>query len=445
MCKNVKLSSVALVLCLLVFNHQTVLSNSIVKNDIRKGNSPVSLGNLSLVIDEVKKHYYKPLDNEFLLNQAVSGMLFSLDPHSSYLNSEDLKELEMETVGKFGGIGVEVVPDHGAIRVIAPIEDSPAYKAGVRSNDYIIQIDNQLVHDMTVRHAITMMRGKKGTDLSLTIIRKNVSKPIIFKLRREIIKAPTIKERILESSYGYIRIAYFQEQTESDLVEAIKKMQKRLKSVGGIKGLVLDLRNNPGGLLVSAIKVANNFLDASSLKDDGLIVYTKGQSKESRVSAKATVGDIIRGIPIVVLINGGSASASEVVAGALQDHKRAIIAGTTSFGKGSVQTLIPLDKNRISLGAIKLTTALYYTPNGRSIQAKGINPDIVVEDMQFTRSSNRDMPKFNEMALVGHIESDDKDGRQQVLSTNVELAYTDYQLYEALNILKSQNVIKQDE
>ncbi|MDR1057184.1 MAG: S41 family peptidase [Coxiellaceae bacterium] len=449
---NIKLL-IGVILCLLAFNHQGVLSGRVNSSHDGEGESwsVDSLDRLASIITDVKKYYYKPLDDKTLLNHAISGMLSSLDPHSSYLTLEDLKELEMETIGKFGGIGVEVIPAHGAIRVIAPVDDTPAYKAGIKAGDYIIRINKKLVRDMTLKDAISMMRGKKGTCLILTIVRKNVSKPLVFNLRREIIKIQTVKSRVLEPRYGYVRVAYFQEPTERDMVRAIRKMQRESK--GKLKGLVLDLRSNPGGLLISAVKIANDFLDARILKNNNLIVYTKGQVNESQISAKATVGDLVLNIPMVVLINEGSASAAEVVAGALQDHKRAIIVGVTSFGKGSVQTLIPIDKT----GAIKLTTALYYTPLGRSIQAKGIEPDINVEDIQLSRDGNKDqeIPRIDESALIDHIENGGEDGdsksvsrleKQQTQSkTELELAYTDYQLYEALHILKSQNVIRQQE
>lgn len=404
------------------------------------------LQRLATVIDYVKKYYYKAVDDETLFSRTVNGMLNSLDPHSSYLESTDLNDLKIIALGKFGGIGIEFIPDRGAIKVISPLDDTPAYRAGIKAGDYIIQINTKLVRDISLKDAVSIMRGKPGSRLSLTVIRKNEKKPIVLNLRREIIKIKAVKDRILEPGYGYIRVAVFQEPTGKDVANAVSHLKKLSK--GNLKGLILDVRNNPGGLFESAVQVADNFLDAKKLKDikdNSTIVYTKGRSNEVQMSAKATPGDLLPGIPLVVLINDGSASASEIVAGALQDHKRAIVIGTRSFGKGSVQTLIPIDKN----SAIKLTTALYYTPLGRSIQAKGIEPDINVEDMRLSvdDAAEQNIPRIDEEALVDHIQNQDtSDGsieqQQKRSKQELELARKDYQLYEALHILKSQNVMR---
>ncbi|MBU0743836.1 MAG: S41 family peptidase [Gammaproteobacteria bacterium] len=439
---------IGITLFLFAFNHPIVNGASSGSASEEGVLSTKALQKLTTVIDDVKQYYYKKIGDDSLLDRAISGMLSSLDPHSAYLGPEDLKDLRMETTGKFGGIGVEVVPDRGAIKVVTPLDDTPAYKAGIKAGDYIIQINSKLVRDMTLKDAIGLMRGKRGSKLNLTIIRKDQSKPLVFNLRRNIINIQTIKDRMLEPGYGYIRLALFQEPTARDLTRTVHKMQKANKD--GLKGLVLDVRNNPGGLLESAVQIADDFLDSRLLKKNDLIVYTKGQIDEAQITAKATPGDLLPNIPIVVLINEGSASASEIVAGALQDHKRAIVVGTRSFGKGSVQTLIPLNQD----SAIKLTTALYYTPLGRSIQAKGIEPDINVEDIKLAVNAreDKDIPRIDEASLVDHIQNGDEDAKSKSSQgldkwgkqskAELDLAYKDYQLYEALHILKSQNVIR---
>ena len=354
----------------------------------------------------------------------------------------------METFGRFGGIGVEVVPEHGAIKVVSPLDDTPAYRAGIKAGDYIIQINNKFVRDMKLRDAVSIMRGAKGSWLNLTIVRKNENKPRIIRLRREIIKIKTVKYRLLESNYGYIRLAAFQEATEKDMIKAIAELQKLSK--GKLKGVILDMRNNPGGLFDSAVKIADNFLDVTKLKSNDLIVYTKGQDEEAQLTVKATPGELLPNIPIAILINEGSASAAEIVAGALQDHKRAIIIGSRSFGKGSVQVLLHID----GVSAIKLTTALYYTPSGYSIQAKGIVPDINIEDIQIPHDHNTSQawPRIYETTLIDHIQNGNqgKDGldkskklnsQSTQAKTERELVYKDYPLYEALHILKGINIM----
>lgn len=428
-------------------------------NDERVYLSEKNLQRFATVIAAIKKYYYKAVTEDKLFIGAISGMLSNLDPHSSYLGLDDLHDLEMATTGKFGGIGVEIVPEHGAIKVISPLDDTPAYKVGIKAGDYIIQIDNKLVRDMTLREAVSMMRGRRGTKLQLTILRKDEARPLVFNLKREIIKVKTVKSKMLIPGYGYLRIALFQEPTEKDVKRVIAAMQKKAK--GGLKGLVLDMRNNPGGLFEASVDVANNFLDAKNLKSNDLIVYTKGLDETAQLTAKVKPGELLPGVPIVVLINEGSASAAEIVAGALQDHKRAIIVGERSFGKGSVQTLIPIDGK----SAIKLTTALYYTPLGHSIQAKGIEPDIVVADIMLSKKDGEDkqeIPRIDEEALIDHIQNGNEENssdknvedkkikdisgnltqKQKQTKEELGLAYKDYQLYEALHILKSQNVMR---
>jgi len=408
-----------------------------------------SMQHLVTVIDNITKYYYKSIDASKLMDLAIKGMLAQLDPHSEYLDAAGLRNLQMETTGKFGGIGVQIVPENSAIKVVTPIDDTPAYRAGIKPGDYIIQINNKSVADMTLSEAHNLMCGSRGSKVNLTIVRKNRSKPLVVNLKREIIHMQSIKSNLLEAGYGYIRLAVFQESTEQDLIKAIKRLQKMSK--GSLKGIIIDVRNNPGGLVDSAINIANDFLDASKLKQNKLIVYAKGQGNETQLVAEASAGELIPNMPIVILINEGSASAAEIVAGALQDHKRAIIVGTRSFGKGTVQTILPIN----SSSAIKLTTAIYYTPMGRSIQAKGIEPDINVEDIQIPRNQEPDLPRLDESALMDHIENDeDKEGfgaklmqqakksQSDMYSSYKDLAYKDYQLYEALHILKSLSMAK---
>lgn len=403
---------------------------------------------LVTVIDNIKKYYYRSIDVSAILNSAIKGMVAGLDPHSEYLDIKGIRELNAELSGKFGGIGIEMVPDSGAIKVITPIDGAPAARAGIKAGDYIIQIDNKFVRDMTPSEAAAMMRGKKGSKVILTILHKKESKPRVITLQREIIKFRSVTSKLLEPSYAYVRLAIFDESTEKDMVKAIKNLQR--ESNGKLDGLILDVRNNPGGLLDSAIDVANDFLDARKLKNNDLIAYTKGQNEEDQVVAKASAGELLPNVPLVVLINEGSASDAEIVAGALQDHKRAIIVGMRSFGKGSVQIVLPIGRTN----AIKLTTALYYTPLGRSIQAKGIKPDIEVEDIVIPRNQKgQSLPRIDESALVDHIQNadttDDDDNEDQKLEiqrqwskSELELVYKDYQLYEALHTLKTLNVME---
>ncbi|EKE01484.1 MAG: hypothetical protein ACD_21C00122G0015 [uncultured bacterium] len=440
--KCLKIVILNMALCLFVFNATAIKAEEdvISKKDLQR---------LTTMINNVKQYYYKSIDKAALLDMAISGMLAGLDPHSEYLGPEALRELELETRGKFGGIGVLVAPDRGAIKVIAPLDDTPAYRADIKAGDYIVQINNKFVRDMTLSDAVGMMRGAKGSKLNLTIIRKNESKPRIISLRREIIKVKSVKDdKLLEPGYGYIRLSVFQESTAQDMIKAINKLQKASK--GNLKGLILDVRNNPGGLFDSAVQVADDFLDSTKLKGNDLIVYTKGQDEQAQLIAKATAGELLPNVPVVVLINEGSASAAEIVAGALQDHKRAIIVGTRSFGKGSVQVLIPIDRS----SAIKLTTSIYYTPLGHSIQAKGIEPDINVEDIQIPQDKDaQSLPRVDESALVDHIQNGDEESdslyenkkpedQQKQSKAESKLVHQDYQLYEALHILKSLSVMK---
>lgn len=406
----------------------------------------VDIQKFATVIAQIKQYYIDPVSDKTLFNNAIRGMLSNLDPHSSYLDSNDLRDLQTVTTGEFGGIGIEVMPDNGFIKVISPLDDTPASKAGIKPGDLIVRIDNKLVKDITVEQAINMIRGPKGTKLTLTILRKGDAKPLILTLTREVVKVESIKSRMLENNYGYIRLAFFQASTNTDLRKAVDKLETQAN--GHLKGLVIDLRNNPGGLLDSAVEVANDFLDSDKLtKYNKLIVYTKGRLPNQDIQFKAHGSDITHGIPMVVLINGGSASASEIVAGALQDYKRALIMGTQSFGKGSVQTVIPIDKT----SAIKLTTALYYTPSGRSIQAKGIHPDVAVAELKIPKTSSEPSAMaLAEADLENHLQNGNKSAAtpenetqsQEDKKVEAALAQEDFQLYQALNLLKGLNAAK---
>jgi len=386
------------------------------------------------IINIIHEYYVEPVSDDKLYEAAIEGMLSKLDPHSSYLNVEDLKSLDIAVSGKFDGIGVTVVPDHGALKVVSPIDGSPAYKAGIKAGDLIIRINDKLVLDMDSEKAVEMMRGKRGSKVTIYIIRKNEEKPLKFALIRNAISVQTIATKILDKNYGYIRIGVFYKYTERDLQKAIKDLEKKVDHK--LKGLILDMRNNPGGLFEPAIEVANYFLDAKKLKNNPLIVSIKGYPDSNFGEFKANEGELLPGIPIVVLINEGSASAAEIVAGALQDHKRAIIVGTKSFGKGSVQTILPVDNK----SAIKLTTALYYTPSGRCIQAKGIIPDVLVSELEIPKANRRDggIGPIYENDLNNHIVNiNEKVMKVGKLPENeMDLLYKDFQLYEALMIIK---------
>jgi carboxyl-terminal processing protease len=338
------------------------------------------------VFARIKSDYVEPVDDKKLITEAINGMLSGLDPHSSYLDAEGFKDLQVGTQGEFGGLGIEVGMEDGFVKVVSPIEDTPAYRAGLKTGDLIIKLDDTPVKGMTLNDAVKRMRGKPGSQIALTILRKGEQKPFTVKLTRAVIKIRSVKFKMLDPGYGYVRITQFQEHTGDLLVESLQKLYKENKEP--LKGLVLDLRNDPGGLLNGAVAVS-----AAFIKPDALVVYTEGRTEDAKMRLTASRENYLRPmqadflsklpegvktVPMVVLVNGGSASASEIVAGALQDHKRAVIMGTQTFGKGSVQTILPLGNNT----AIKLTTARYYTPSGRSIQAKGIVPDIVVEDPQ---------------------------------------------------------------
>jgi carboxyl-terminal processing protease len=397
----------------------------------------------SNAITEIKDYYVQTVSDKKLLENAIRGMLSGLDPHSEYLDEDSYKTLLMTTNGEFGGLGIEVTSEYGVLKVISPIDDTPASKAGIKAGDYIVAIDGKLVNEMTLREAVDAMRGKKGSAVSLTIIRKGDKAPISFKLIRDTIRIASVKSQMLEPGYGYIRISQFQQPTTELMIAAIEALKKQ--SGGQLKGLVLDLRNNPGGLLETAVQVTDVFLDTKNLdpKFNKLIVYTEGRLNKAQYSAKASGNDILNGAPIVVLVNEGSASASEIVAGALQDYRRAIIVGVTSFGKGSVQTVLPLDDKH----AIKLTTALYHTPSGRVIQNIGIIPDINVANLKIDNKTDNNpvLEPIKEFELKGHLpgkegSASNKSPEDQKLDS-IRLAQDDFQLYEAVKILKTVSMV----
>lgn len=398
------------------------------------------LRNFSDIFARIKTDYVEDVDDKTLLEHAIRGMLSGLDPHSTYLNPDEYKELKIGTTGKFGGLGIQVGMEDGFVKVISPIDDTPAFRAGIESGDLIIRLDEKSVKGMTLNDAVKIMRGDPGTDIKLTVVREGANKPLAFVVTRDIIAVKSVKSRILEADYGYIRISNFQSETARDLVNEISKLKKENKNE--LKGLVLDLRNNPGGVLSAAADVSDAFIN------EGKLVYTQGRVSNSDFEFNAKPGDILNDSPVVVLINGGSASASEIVAGALQDHHRAVVMGSKSFGKGSVQTIQELRNG----GAVKITTARYFTPNGRSIQGEGIMPDIVLDKYKITDVNEEDASmRIKESDLTGSIsnptksqeaikkateESEKKAGEERKIK-----ASEDYQLYEALLLLKGLNIL----
>lgn len=380
----------------------------------------------SQVFGRIKKDYVEKVDDKQLLVDAIKGMLSGLDPHSSYLDAGDFKDLKEGTTGEFGGLGIEIGTEDGFIKVISPIDDTPAQRAGIKAGDLITRIDDKPVKDMSLDESVKLMRGKPGTKIKLTIVRKHEEKPLTIEITRDVIKVASVKHKVLDDNLGYIRISQFQARTPEDLLKAISKLKKKLK--GDIPGLILDLRNNPGGVLNAAVSVSDAFLE------EGLIVYTEGIAADSKMEFKAAPDDVLDGAPLVVLVNIGSASASEIVAGALQDQKRAVIMGSQTFGKGSVQTIVPITDTI----AIKLTTARYYTPSGRSIQAEGIKPDILLEEVNVTSVKEGSTHRMKEADLVGHLENDEGETSQASNDSDdaTSLAEKDYELSAALNLLK---------
>lgn len=403
------------------------------------------------VYGRVKNDYVEAVDDKELIEEAINGMLSGLDPHSAYLNEEAFTEMKVGTQGEFGGLGIEVSMEDGFVKVVAPIEDTPAWNAGLKSGDLIIKLDESNVKGMTLNDAVKLMRGKPGTDIVLTIVRKGEPQPQTITVTRDIIQIQSVKYRMLEDDYAYFRVTQFQEHTGEKLGQAIEKLFA--ENEGPMKGMILDLRNDPGGLLTSSIGVS-----AAFLQKDKLVVYTEGRTNDARMRmyarpefyARGTKGDYLanvpeaaKTVPMVVLVNGGSASASEIVAGALQDHRRAVIMGTQTFGKGSVQTILPLGNGT----AIKLTTARYFTPSGQSIQAKGITPDIIVEDATVeTKATSSMMRKEADLKNRldnpqggGESEAQESEAIDEATASSGETA--DYQLSQALNLLKGLQIL----
>ena len=378
------------------------------------------------VFDRVRSSYVEEVTDQELIEKAIDGMLSGLDPHSGFMNEEVFQEMQMDTEGKFGGLGIEITMEEGFVKVIAPIEDTPAYDAGVLAGDYIIQIDETPVFGLTLNEAVELMRGKKGEPIVITISRAN-TEPFEIEIIRDYIKIRSVKSEVL-NNIGYLRITSFNEQTESGLLDAIKKIETENQ----IKGYVLDVRSNPGGLLTQAVKVTDIFLER------GEIVSTRGRDKKDIRRYRAKKSDRTNGKPLVVIIDGGSASASEIVAGALQDHKRAIIIGTQSFGKGSVQTIIPFQiSNSDNLTGIRLTTARYYTPSGESIQGKGIVPDIIIEQGEFESFNYK---RFSESDLKDSLDKNNEekleDNEDNELSEFEKRLELDYQLRRAFDLVQ---------
>jgi carboxyl-terminal processing protease len=374
---------------------------------------------LGETIEKIKSDYVDDVKNKELVESAIDGMLSSLDPHSSFLNADSLKQMKIQTKGAFGGLGIEVTMENGFVKVISPIDDTPAYKAGIKAGDYITHLDGKSVIGLNLNEAVDKMRGPVGTKLKVTIGRSN-QEAFDVTIKRDIIKISSVKSK-LEEDVGYIRITTFSEQTSKSTKDAIKKLKKEKN----LRGYVLDLRNNPGGLLDQAVSVSDLFLEK------GEIVSTRGKNSKNPEMYKAKSGDIIDGKPLVVIINGGSASASEIVAGALQDHKRAILLGTRSFGKGSVQTIIPVKP----YGALRMTTAKYFTPSGRSIQKTGIEPDIVVEERELKKADNRKISR--EEDLKGALKNpSNKDKKEEKENKEKSDEIADFQLSRALDLVR---------
>jgi len=393
------------------------------------------LRNFTEIFDRIRNSYVEPVDDKTLLQYAIDGMLSNLDPHSDYLLPDDFNELQEHTTGKFGGLGIEVGIEDGLIKVVTPIDDTPAEKAGIKAGDFIVSLDGKPVREMSLTNAIDQMRGEPGTDIELSIRRKGEPEILDFVLTRAEIKVASVRGESLGDGIGYLRITQFQDKSGPELIEAITKLQEKAQeNKESLNGLVLDLRNNPGGVLEAAVEVSDAFLNT------GLIVYTEGRISESDFRYSATEATIAENIPLIVLVNGGSASASEIVAGALQDHNRAIIVGTQSFGKGSVQSVLPIGGDK----AIKLTTARYFTPSGRSIQAQGIHPDVYVEQSEVTPY---EQSYYKESDLPGHLANGNDENTPLTSNKNnhqVEdnLLNKDFQLYQAFTLLKGWSVFQ---
>ncbi len=464
-----KLKQISLVVTGVVFGAALSLNYSAIAEHEPEPLPIEDLRAFTEIFGKIKSDYVEPVEDKKLITEAINGMLSGLDPHSTYLDNEAFKELQVGTQGEFGGLGIEVGMEDGFVKVVSPIEDTPAFKAGVKAGDLVIKLDDTPVKGLSLNDAVKKMRGKPGTDITLTIVRKGENKPLTLTLTRAVIKIKSVKYKLAEPGFGYVRITQFQEHTGENLVSALNDLQEQNK--GAPKGLVLDLRNDPGGLLNTAVSVSGAFLKAGDL-----VVYTDGRTEDAKMRLTNSKQNYLRpgeadylknlpawtkSVPMVVLVNGGSASASEIVAGALQDHKRALVVGTQSFGKGSVQTILPLNNGT----AIKLTTARYFTPNGRSIQAKGITPDIVVDEATISTKDGSKM-ELHEADLDKHLANPldgdaepgakakdsktdadaDKKGATKDDKTKVErgelASKSDYQFNQALILLKGLAILQ---
>ncbi len=389
------------------------------------------LQTFSQVLHRIKSDYVEPVKDSKLLEDAIRGMLANLDPHSTYLDKDEYRELQAGTSGEFGGLGIEISTENNFLKVISPIDDTPAKRAGISSGDLIIRINDKSTKNLSLNEAIKLLRGKPGSTITLTIVRDSEERPFDVEITRAIIEVKSVKSRLLEDQFGYIRITQFQSRTAERLLRHISQLRK--KSEGELKGLILDLRDNPGGVLGAAVAVSDAFINK------GLIVYTEGRVADSDMRFNATPTDTLKGRPIVVLVNSGSASASEIVAGALQDHQRAVIMGSQTFGKGSVQTIQPISNG----AALKLTTARYYTPSGRSIQAEGIEPDILLDHLTLTQNDASKNRTVFEADLKGHLEQKSTNEPDDNLEDSAH-SIDDYPLYEALNLLKGLYILQKD-
>ena len=405
-------------------------------NDTETGELPVDeIRAFAEVFAKIKKDYVENVEDSVLLEYAIRGMLEGLDPHSSYLDEEAYLDLQEGTSGEFGGLGIEVGMEDGFIKVISPIDDTPAQKAGLQAGDLIIRLDDTPVKGMSLNDAVTRMRGEPGTDITLTIIRDGADKPLKVTITRDVIKVKSVRTQILEPGFGYLRISHFQARTAEDARAALQELKQ--DNDGGLEGLILDLRNNPGGILSAAVGVSDLFLDK------GLIVYTEGRIDDSKLRFNAKPADLLDNAPVVVLVNAGSASASEIVAGALQDHKRAIIMGQDTFGKGSVQTVLPVS----NAAALKLTTARYYTPSGRSIQVSGIEPDVALVPVKVETLEDDGPITITEENLSRRLDNNTEEqpeGDDEAAKTEQEttaLLTEDYALQQALNVLKGLQIL----
>jgi carboxyl-terminal processing protease len=429
-----KTNNFIIVLLLTFFSASAVLANTEETKNI--DTLPLDeLRTFTEVFAKIKNDYVESIDDRKLIENAIRGMLEGLDPHSAYLDKDSYKDLQEGTSGEFGGLGIEIGMEDGFVKVISPIDGTPAEHSGIKAGDLIIRLDETSVKGLSLNDAVNLMRGKPGSDIILTIVREGEDIPLSITITRAIITVKSVRSRTLEPGYGYVRVSNFQTHTAEDLRKSLEKLKE--ENENNLNGLILDLRNNPGGILNAAVGVSDLFLDS------GLIVYTEGRIQDSKLNFNAKPSDILRDAPIIVLVNGGSASASEIVAGALQDHERAIIMGERTFGKGSVQTILPMNDE----AALKLTTARYFTPSGRSIQASGIEPDIIIENISVKNEMDNNAIRIKESDLSGHLDNGNKDSKIEEESSGEtdkkenkkqepSLAETDYQLYEALNVLK---------